>query len=58
MFYIESYFSEDVVAMEMTNLDVNVSIKKWNDWEQYQLCHDVLQWLECNGDEIEDLCFK
>lgn len=33
-------------------------MKKWNDTDQHQLCHEALQWLGFKGDESDGICFK
>ena len=32
---------------------MDAPIKKWDDQDQHQPCHEALQWLDYDGDEIE-----
>ena len=38
----ESYFSEDAFMKEITTLDKDAHIKKWDDQDQFQLHHEAL----------------
>ena len=43
---------------ELESLDVDMPIERWSARDQCQLCHESLQWLDYNGDEIDGLCMK
>ena len=42
----------------MKGADADVPIKKWDDQDQFQLCHEALQWLKYQGDEMDEMYFK
>ena len=42
--------------MELVNVDA--PMKRWDDINQNQLCHEALQSLNFKGYKIEGMCFK
>ena len=39
-------------------VDTDVPVNKYNDRDQFQSCHEVLQWTELKDDEVEGIYFK
>ena len=56
-YFSESCFSENVVAEEITNINMEGTIKRWNDDDQCQLCQEATQCLGLNCTKIQELCF-
>ena len=58
VFYQETYFTDKVSITELESSDIDMPIERWSARDEHQLCHESLQWLDYNGDEIDGLCIK
>jgi len=56
--YQDSYFREDIEETKLKVGNYSEFIERWDDKDQYQLYHEVLDWLGFGQNEIVELSFK
>ena len=56
--YRDTYFTENLAAEEVHQVESDVEIKCWDDEDQHALCQEVLGWMGCHGSGIDEFCFK
>ena len=59
IFCRDSYFPTDVKINNYDGVPHCIGqIKRWDNDDQYQLCHEALAWLDFRVDEIAEFCFN